>query len=79
MTKQGDEESHKTKQPWRSKIMLMAALAVVFVILVYSIVHLFRTGENPLLMIALIVVLLIMIPVSIFSVDTAFYHYSWNG
>ncbi|MBN2042528.1 MAG: hypothetical protein JW754_01860 [Candidatus Aenigmarchaeota archaeon] len=79
MTLKSDEESHKTKQPWKVKAMVLAGFAIMFILLIYSISYLFQTGENPLLLIVLILVTLVMIPVAIFSVDTAFYHYAWSG
>ena len=79
MTQKSEEESHKIKQPWKVKATVLIAFAIVFILLISSISYLLQTGENPLLMIALIIVTIAMIPVAIFSIETAFYHYAWGG
>ncbi len=79
MTLKGEEESHKTKQPWRVKAIVLIGFAIIFTLLIYAISYLLHTGDNPLLMIVLIIVTIVLIPITIFSIDTAFYHYGWNG
>lgn len=73
------DEAHPPKRSWKTKIIVILSFLIAFVLLIYSILYLVRTGGSVLLIIILALILLILIPLAIFSIDNAFQHISWTG
>ena len=66
------DEVHEKQFGRRLRIVVSAAFISAILILIYLISYSF-TNLDPLITLALIVVLLIVIGIAIFSVDVAFY------
>jgi hypothetical protein len=73
------DEAHPKKYSWKMKLIVVFGLVAAFALLLSTIVYLIRTHGSPLLIIGLAILMLILIPVAIFSIDSVFYHLSWMG
>ncbi len=73
------DEAHPPKYSWKMKLIVIFSFLIAFILLIYSILYLVRTGGSLLLIIILALILLILMPLAIFSVDNVFHHISWTG
>ena len=73
------DEAHPKKYSWKMKLIVVFGFVALFTILLSSIIYLIRNHGSPLLIIGLAILLLILIPLSIFSIDAVFHHLSWMG
>jgi cytochrome c oxidase subunit IV len=73
------DEAHPKKYSWKMKLIVIFAFVAAFAFLLSTIVYLIRIRGSPLMIIGLAILVLILIPVAIFSIDAIFYHLSWMG
>ena len=66
------DEVHRTRFGWRTRMTVMAAVVAIFLVLILVLYHLISGRYNIFLIAFVIILILAMIPISIFSMDMVF-------
>lgn len=66
------DEVHETSYSWKSRLVVTVAVIAIFIILLMFLSYLISSGGSIFLIGLVVVLILVMIPVSIFALDMIF-------
>ena len=66
------DEVHETKFSWRTRTTVAATVIAIFLLLITILYHLISARQSVFLIAFVVILILAMIPISIFSMDMVF-------